>query len=309
MRRGRFADAWAIRDRSLPCIAEDEWQRPRHLQRVWRGQSLDRQRVLVRCYHGLGDTVQFVRYLPMLRRVAAEVVLWVQPSLIPLVASMPGVDRLLPLHDGDPGIPFDVDVEIMELAHVFRTTLDTLPSDVPYLTAPPPALPGGLEPRIAMAWRAGEWAPQRSLPAEVAAGIVAGLPGRVDVLQHTLLPGERRHFAAPPPRSLTETARLLHASDLVITVDTVFAHLAGALGRPVWLLLPTDADWRWMQGRNDSPWYPTARLFRQRRAGDWSEVAARVRERLFRWLDSRVDRRRRQARSWGDGAPPESPAV
>jgi hypothetical protein len=129
MRRGDFASAWELSDRILraragvPC-----WHLPRHEQWIWNGDPLGGKRVLVRCYHGLGDTAQFIRYLPALRRITREVYLWVQAELIPLVERVPGVDRILPLHDGTPEIDYDVDVEIMELAHVFRTTLDTIPT-------------------------------------------------------------------------------------------------------------------------------------------------------------------------------------
>jgi hypothetical protein len=317
MLRGDFAGAWAISDRQLPRIGHDEWRRPRHLQRVWRGQPVAGQRVLVRCYHGLGDTLQFVRYLPMLGAVAGGVTLWVQPSLIPLVSSVPGIDRILPLHDGTPDVAFDVDLEIMELSHVFRSTLATLPRHVPYLATPPdaaPAIEATITParsaQVAIAWRAGGWDPQRSLPVPMAAAMVRGLDCQLEVLQHTLTADERAYVdPAPPPRSIVQVARLLNGCDLVVTVDTVFAHLAGALGRPVWVLLPEEADWRWMKDRDDSPWYPTARLFRQRRAGDWQPVVDGVRSSLDRWLESWSARRRSQARPWHGVAQPGFPMV
>ena len=306
MRRGDFEGAWAISDRLLPSIADDESIRPRHLQRIWRGQELAGRRVLVRCYHGLGDTLQFVRFMPRLGATARDVILWVQPALIPLVQSVPGVDRLLPLHDGVPDVRFDVDVEIMELAHAFRVTLETLPRDVPYLHPPGPPLPHDRVPRLGIAWRGGEWNPDRSLPASLAHAIAEAFPGRVEVLQQALLPGEEAWFEpAAHDLSLEEAARLISACDLVVSVDTVFAHLAGALAKPLWLLLPADADWRWMQQRDDSPWYPTARLFRQAEAGGWEDVVRRVRENLSGWTTGRPNARR-PARPGRDAAPPES---
>ncbi len=136
MRRGDFAAAWSLGDAGLATIPEDEWRRPRHEQRIWRGAPIDQRDVLVRCYHGLGDTLQFARYLPMVCARAREVTLWVQPALIPLLSLTPRLGQLSPLHDGVPGERFDVDVEIMELPHVFRTTLETIPSQVPYLRVP-----------------------------------------------------------------------------------------------------------------------------------------------------------------------------
>jgi len=128
MRRGDFEAAWRVSDRVLrvrsgvPCD-----HLPRHLQYFWDGRPLDGKRVLIRCYHGLGDTIQFVRYAPFVRARAREVILWVQPKLFPLFRSVPGIDLLLPLHDGLPDVDFDTSVEIMELPHVFRTTTSTIP--------------------------------------------------------------------------------------------------------------------------------------------------------------------------------------
>jgi hypothetical protein len=104
---------------------------PRHRQYVWDGRPLEGQRVLVRCYHGLGDTVMFIRYAPLLKTIAREVIVWAQPALIPLLRRAHGVDRLLPLHEGTPECAYDVDIEVMELAHAFRSTIETLPRAVP----------------------------------------------------------------------------------------------------------------------------------------------------------------------------------
>jgi hypothetical protein len=180
---------------------------------------------------------------------------------------------------------------------------------VPYLQVPQPDGRRSRDRGVAIAWRAGDWNPQRSLPADLARAVVADCGCSVEVLQQTLLPGEDRYFTPPPPRSITEAAQVIDRADVVVTVDTVFAHLAGALGRPVLLLLNSDADWRWMQDRDDSPWYPTARLFRQQRAGDWSEVVARVRQALS---DLGVSSRRRsqsQAPPARDAVRPESPTA
>jgi len=279
MRRGAFAAAWAAAGAVLaggagtPC-----WHLPRHEQWVWTGAPLAGRRVLVRCYHGLGDTIQFARYLPALRAVAAEVTVWAQPALLPLLATADGVDRLLPLHDGTPDVDYDVDVEIMELPHVFRSTLDTLPATVPYFHVPP--APRAAHDRLAVGvvWAAGDWDPARAIPAALLEPLAA-VPG---VTLHALQRGPA--LAEWSPRlgpvsgsdDVLETARVVRSLDLVITVDSMPAHLAGALGVPVWTLLRAGADWRWMSDRDDSPWYPTMRLFRQDRPGDWRPVIARV---------------------------------
>ena len=122
MRRGDFAAAWEVSDRIIAARAPGEqcWHLPRHEQWVWDGRPLADRTVLVRCYHGLGDTIQFARFLPLLASVAGETVVWAQPALLGLLARLPSVGRLLPLHDGDPNVDYDVDVEIMELAHALR---------------------------------------------------------------------------------------------------------------------------------------------------------------------------------------------
>lgn len=274
MRRGDFAEAWAVSDSilaergGLPC-----WHLPRHEQWVWNGAPLANQRVLIRCYHGLGDTIQFARYFPLVNAIARESIVWAQPALLPILSTMHGVGRLLPLHDGDAEVAYDVDVESMELAHVFRSTIDTLPNRVPYLHVDP----APIEKRrftAGVVWRAGEWDPNRSIDFSVE------LPG-VDVVSL-----DKEHAG-----DVLSTARLMRAVDVVVTVDTMSAHLAGALGVPVFTLLPYECDWRWMDGRDDSPWYPTMRLFRQRKPGGWHEVLGRVRYAIRAMADEQNEKK------------------
>jgi hypothetical protein len=141
MRRGNWELAWRISDDLLAARRgrPPDWTAPRHLQPVWDGSPLAGRRVLVRCYHGLGDTIQFIRLVPRLARIASAVTVWAQSALIPLLSSMPGLGELLSLHDGTPEVAYDVDVEVMELAHVFRVTPETLPATVPYLRPACPA--------------------------------------------------------------------------------------------------------------------------------------------------------------------------
>jgi hypothetical protein len=280
IRRGDFEAAWRVSDLVLreragvPC-----WRLERHFQYFWDGRPLDGKRVLVRCYHGLGDTIQFVRYVPLLRSHAREVILWVQPKLIPLVSSVPGIDRLLPLHDGEPDVDFDASVEIMELPHVFRTTIETIPREVPYLHVTPVRLPsrGVGKLAVGLTWAAGSWDEARSVPFDVFEPLtrVAGVDWYVFQREKALAQWPRS-LGAISEGELHDEARLIAALDLMISVDTMTAHLAGALGVPVWTLLQKDADWRWMEGRDDSPWYPTMRLFRQERQDEWNSVIDRV---------------------------------
>ena len=133
-----FARAWIIGDRYhdyLNATGAPKHAGPRHLQTIWRGEPLRDKHVLVRCYHGLGDTIQFIRFAAPLRRLARAVTVWGQPELLDVVRDVEGIDRLLPLHDGIPDIDFDIDIEVMQLGHALRVTLHSLPS-CPYLLPP-----------------------------------------------------------------------------------------------------------------------------------------------------------------------------
>lgn len=286
MRTGDFEAAWRVSDEVARLRAGSNCgELPRHHQWIWNGRSLRNKSVLVRCYHGLGDTIQFVRYLPLLRQLARKVTLWVQPELIPLLQTFSGkIDQLLPLHDGPPPCEYEADIELMELPYYFRSRLGDLPSEIPYFRVAPILLPGSKR-NVGVIWRAGDWDERRSVPFH----LIRKLAAECDqvswyVLQrgNGLSDWNGTFGVNVGSDSALEAARVIAGLDLLITVDSMPAHLAGALGRPTWLLLPTDADWRWMENRADNPWYPTMRLFRQRRAGDWgsviSEVARSLRE-------------------------------
>ena len=303
MLRGDFEAAWRLsdrgsRERSAAGVTGADW--PRHLRPVWQGVSLGGRDVLVRCHHGLGDTIQFMRYLPHLGDIARSVTLEVQPELAGLASSLSGIDRLATLGDVSADVPLaayggDVEVDITELPWAFRTQLATIPADIPYLRADPARIAGAAERapsrngvlRAGLVWAAGEWKPDRSVP--------LALLDRLDAVPGLALyclqrgPEHARWQACPAgpamagdlsSTDIADTAAAISRLDLVITVDTMVAHLSGALGRPVWLLLHYAADWRWLLERDDSPWYPTMRVFRQRRPGDWAGVADRLAEAL-----------------------------
>jgi hypothetical protein len=275
MRRGDYAAAWAVNDAVLARrdTPPDDPRLPYHLRHVWDGRGFDGRHVLVRCYHGLGDTLQFVRYLAPLRARAASVALEAQPELVPLLRE----HRPIPFDPAAPTPPAECDIEIMELAYALRLPPDAAPP--PYLTAPRPS-PAGEGPRVGLCARSGDWDPERSVP----------LP----LLAATLPPGARPVRLQPdgadalawdnpgPLGDLAETAALVRSVDLVLTVDTMIAHLAGALGRPAWVLLKAAADWRWMEGTS-TDWYPSLRLYRQRRPGNWSAPLAAIRRDLAAW--------------------------
>jgi hypothetical protein len=280
MKRGAFEDAWRISDADVRAVRVDEWKRPRHEQRIWDGSPLEGRRVLVRCYHGLGDTLQFVRYLPRLHRVASDLTVWMQPTLIPLLSNTPELGRLLPLHDGTPEVPFDVDVEIMELPHIFRTQLATIPDRVPYIEIPrPDRRPSPI--RVGVVWTAGGWDDRRSIPFALLERLL-DIPG-VDFvpLQPVRTAAEAARFSLDSNAlSIEERAEVMVGCDLVVSVDTMAAHLAGALAVRALVMLHADADWRWMNDRSDSPWYPTLGLVRQRIPGAWGPVIEEVRARV-----------------------------
>lgn len=278
MRRGDFASAWAISDDILARRIGERvtfWHLPRHLQHIWTGESLAGKRVLVRCYHGLGDTIQYLRFLAPLRALASEVILWVQPSLMPLAATAAGIDRIMPLHDGTPDAAYDVDIEIMEIPHALRITASEVTGRMPYLSPPPSNWQpdrNGLR-SVGLVWRAGGWDARRSIPAARLRALAAVRSIRLYSLQLDVTPEEK--LALPitdiSTGDVAQAAARIAQLDLIISVDTMAAHLAGALARPVWTLLHSRSDWRW--GETDgSVWYPTMRLFRQRHAGEWKPV-------------------------------------
>jgi hypothetical protein len=280
MRRGDFAAAWKISDAVLLTRRdEDQWKLQRWQQSIWNGSAVEGKRVLVRCYHGLGDTIQFIRYAALLKKVAAEVIVWVQPTLIPLLRGVSGIDQLLPLHDGVPEVEYDVDVELGELPYVFRTTMASIPADVPYIFVEPTNLASNGRLRVGLIWESGDWDSRRSIPFSELQRLASQAPG---IEWHIL---QREPARAGWDGKLgvisggdnpLDDARVMRALDLVISVDTMTAHLAGALGQKTWALLPFDSDWRWMLNRTDTPWYPTMRLFRQPQPGRWDAVIDEV---------------------------------
>jgi hypothetical protein len=264
MRSGDFASAWQISDRVLEEHAgTPSWHLPRHQRWVWDGRPLEGRKVTIACFRGLGDTLMFIRYVPLVRAIAEHVVVYAQASLIPLLRSIEGVEYR-ELTDDEPE---DLTIELMEVPHVFRSTLDDIPREVPYLHVEPAELERDGDLHVGVVWRSGDWDPRRDVPRELIETLA--MPGVV------LHPLQKENVPTP-----LATARLMRALDLVVTIDSMTAHLAGALGVPVWTLLHADPDWRWMLGRDDSPWYPTMRLFRQALAGEWEPVLDRVRREL-----------------------------
>ncbi|SDG17013.1 MULTISPECIES: tetratricopeptide repeat protein [unclassified Duganella] len=276
-----------------------EWRRRRpayqaqarqSTQAPWQGEALQGKTLLVYAEQGLGDTVQMVRYVPLLVAQGAQVILQVQEALLPLLQ---GTDGATVIGAQQAAPPHDLHIPLMSLPAALGTHLDNLPASAHYVQAD--ATRGAqwqarLGPnsarRIGLAWAGNpkhDNDSQRSIPLrQISQLLQPGLEfislqrdlSAADRLQLARLPALHSHAAAQT--DFAETAALLAQLDLVICVDTSVAHLAGAMGKQVWLLLPYAPDWRWMLECQDSPWYPTMRLFRQQRPGDWDEVLQRV---------------------------------
>ncbi len=247
---------------------------------VWDGADRRGRTILVRAEQGLGDAIHCARYLRLIREAGGKPILICSPALVPLIASMDGVQAVPP---GVPLPPYDAQIDLMSLPAAFGTTLDRIPFAGGYLSADPARvrvwndrLPSGR--KAGLVFTGNPAHPddrRRSIPPE-RVGCLPEIPGLSFVsLQHGPAAGR---FGLPDLTQwmidFAETAALVANLDIVVTVDTSIAHLAGALGRPALVLLPFAPDWRWMPGRSDSPWYTSLRLLRQSRAGDWSSVLA-----------------------------------
>lgn len=264
----------------------------------WSGPGRSHERVLVLNDHGFGDTIQFARYLPLMIRAGARVTFLCPPKLHRLLSCLAGVRVLETTEKGE---AFDAQIPISSLPRAFATRLDSVPAEVPYL-APEPELTRKWAARIGadgfkvgIVWQ-GNAHPEtdmaRSMPLAAFAPLAATPGVRLISLQKGFgveqladLPRGMRietlgdDFDAGPDAFVDAAAAMAHL-DLIVTCDTSIAHLAGALGRPVWVALKKDAEWRWLRDRDDSPWYPTMRLFRQTEHAQWAGVFARMAERL-----------------------------
>ncbi len=281
---GDFEQAWQQSDALRARNAPDP-------HRLWTGESIAGKRLMVRCLHGFGDAVQMLRYAPQLRALAAELTFEVPPRLLPLAPYFAGVDNVITWGEQAPQQPpeYDLQLEIMELPYVFRTTSADLPIATRYL-APDSPIDLGLrtKPRVGVVWSAGDWNPSRAIPLKLLETILSNPKFEFWSLEAHATPDEAAHlpirYAPEFTDGILPLARTINELDLVVTVDTLAAHLAGALGKPAVVLLQHAADWRWMHGRSDSPWYPSLELLRQPTPGNWAAVIALVQQRLARLI-------------------------
>lgn len=254
---------------------------------LWDGTTLKDKTILLTAEQGLGDTIQFIRYAALVKQFQGRVIVACQKPLMSLMATVPGVDRVIDRDTETAEI--HVHAPLLELPRLLGTTIATIPAEVPYLQVPSgyaqPNFPTAAL-KVGLVWASHSTSPtaiQRSCPLTELLPLL-NCPGVAFYsLQSQPSPAECRFLEAHGVRNLRDsltdmgaTAAIIAALDLVISIDTAVAHLAGALGKPIWTLLPAIADWRWLLARADSPWYPTMRLFRQPRAGDWSAVISQV---------------------------------
>jgi len=298
LRTGRLTEAWK----------EYEWRRNPELGMTtyphcyeiprWDGSCFTSKRLLVHYEQGLGDTLHFVRYLPMVKARGGTVILEVRKPLYGLLQGFPGVDELIEASsDNKPAVKFDYHVSLMDLPKILATTLETIPAEVPYINACPTKAEhwrkklAGADFKVGIVWAGSpvhgkdryrsctlkNFAPLREIDGVRLYGLqkdeaAAQAEEVADEMAITNLGTEFEDFA--------DTAAAIENLDIVVSVDTAVLHLAGAMGKPVWALLAFSPDWRWMLNRRDSPWYPTMKLFRQKERGQWQPVFQRVAEEL-----------------------------
>jgi hypothetical protein len=283
---GDFASAWAVSD-LLRSARIDYSGRERWCCPLWDGSPIDHRDVLIRCWRGLGDAIHFIRYAPFIGSRASSLTVEAPTALLPLFLTVQGIDRLVELDQGELEENRYVEIETTELPYVFRTTLDTIPCTTPYLDLPGhPEQSEKSELAIGLCWCGGPYDPRRSMHLFDLEPLSVLSEASFFQLQRGI--AQREIFGAPfrfrnpsdCSMDVYSTAARIKSLDLVVSVDTMVAHLAGALGKKVYLLLPANADWRWLRNRDDSPWYPTMRLFRQSQPGDWAPVVTRLVESL-----------------------------
>ncbi|MGA9378937.1 MAG: tetratricopeptide repeat protein [Phormidium sp.] len=291
---------------------EYEWRwklkekKPRILPKpIWDGSNIAGKTILLQAEQGMGDMIQFIRYLPELLKLGCEVIFECHPPLVSLMKNIAGVKKVVAIGDILP--EFDVYIPLLSLPLILGTTIETIPAKIPYLK-PLESVRVKLETPVGNSCKVGlVWAgnPKNSNDRKRSSSLKYFLP----ILN---IPNMAFYSLQKEPKSaeikelsplvnlvdlsstindFADTAAVISQLDLIITVDTAVAHLAGALGKPVWVLLCYNADWRWMSEREDSPWYPTVRLFRQNRRGDWQEVMERVSEALQELLKEKEPQR------------------
>jgi len=288
-------DDYEYRLRLAPTVSRIALRSP------WRGEPLAGKTILLRAEQGLGDTIQFIRYARQLQRAGARVALECQPGLLPLLQTCSDVDAFV--RASDPAPEFDFDAALASLPGLLKTAVEDIPASVPYLAADSGLveqwsrrLAGVDGLKVGVAWQGNRSYPRdryRSIPLREFAPLSRAPGAQLISLQKGPGAEQLREVDFPildlaaeldlNAAAFVDTAAVMMSLDLVVTSDTSLAHLAGALGRPVWVALPVAPDWRWLLGRADSPWYPTMRLFRQALVGDWAGPFEQIRAALLQF--------------------------
>lgn len=290
---GSFAEGWPNYEWRL---RRSDWQRfyPRTFTLPrWKGGAFRGHTLWVHTEQGLGDALQFVRYLPLVKSLGGTVVFETRKTFLDLFREVPGIDRLVEMSPAnDPESEADLYVPLASLPGIFKSDLSSIPADVPYLSPPAGRLArwekrlAGAELRIGLVWAGSVVDPNRSLPLAWFApltripgtrwyGLQKG-PAADQALADGLPQGMELTLIGPEFEDFGDTAAAASFLDLILSIDTSVAHLAGALAKPTYLLLDYCSDWRWLLEREESPWYPTMRLYRQERPGDWRAPLTRV---------------------------------
>lgn len=301
LRLGRFDEGWKEYEWRWRLPEMAAWA-PQFDRPEWDGSELAGRTVLVYAEQGFGDALQFVRYVPLIEKRGGKAVLRCAATLKPLFAGVPGIGQVV--DEREPLPAFDFCCPLLSLPRLFNTTLDSIPADVPYIRADAnkarewrdrlasqqPAV------HVGLVWTTdSKIAHHKALPLEALAPL-AQIGGLV---LHSLQTGAAAAEAERPPpgmalinqsahlRDFSDTAALIANLDLVISIDTAVVHLAGAMAKPVWTVLAQPADWRWLVDRQDSPWYPTMRLFRKPRGAPWLDISQQLAKALRDWVDGR----------------------
>ena len=294
---GQYKEGWAAYESRFDMGAF-KCNVPKVQERLWDGSPLNGRALLVHVEQGFGDTIQFIRYLPLLserKGSGGKVILLCEPELERVLRTVKGWDEIHKLGAGGE-IVYDVQIPLLSLPSRFGTVLENLPAAVPYLRVPegtraPLERPDGTKLAVGFVWAGRPTHSDdryRSIPLKWFTGLMDVPGAHFYSLQWGARGREAQGLAEQGKitdlssrlTDFAETMATIEQLDLVIACDTAVAHLAGALGKPVWVLLPYGAEWRWMLRREDSPWYPTMRLFRQRVCGDWRHVFLRARNAL-----------------------------
>jgi hypothetical protein len=287
---GRMPQGWERYEARLKVTGELKLKERNFAQPTWQGEPFAGKTLLLWSEQGLGDTLMFIRYLPLVKALGGRVILETWPALLDVAATCQGADLVIPMQASCPA--FDLQASLVSLPRIFQTDLASIPAEVPYLTVPDkvPNRAAILEclaraqedTRIGLVWAGSPGHVrdfERSVPATAFAPLSV-LPGvtwfslQLDRVEVPPLPN--LVSLAPLLKSFSDTAYALSGMDLLITADTAVAHLAGAMGIPTLLLLSFQPDFRWLLDRDDSPWYPSMGLYRQPTCGDWESVLRQV---------------------------------